>query len=435
MKIFSFLFQQRNATETSATSSAFWHELKKPDVYPMVFFCLAMIISFNSNESVWQQNVQLAQSFLQGEAYLDNRSQTFGYFQFKGKTYPDNLVDTFEVNGKHYWHQSPLPAVVFVPFVWLFGPLPLQNIFSIFISVANVYLVFALARILGIERPKDAFLVALAFVFGSAFIEVAISPNAWQFNQNAATFFTLFSFFEFFTKKRWGRIGAYSALAAGLRLQLLPIFLFFAVEFFFQEKNQKRIRNFVSLLLPMILLILFFSWYNYIRTGSVSLMTGFVNNMVGLPDQLTALRDAYGSFSLHFVPQNIYYYFLKGFTPVTELNAGGANPFHVISPYIYISRISAASLLILMPLVAFIRLNALKKPLVLRIFATTFLILLPLLFHYYSQPRYAVDFMPLLLIPTLMSIHSPFTKTKEAVLIFFVLAHFWFFFLSFKMYY
>ncbi|MBI2637473.1 MAG: DUF2079 domain-containing protein, partial [Candidatus Sungbacteria bacterium] len=285
MSMFSFLKKPIHLPRRKAGDGewqGFLSELKHPDILPIVIFSFVVIFVYNLSESVWQENVMLAESFLHGETYFDNRDHQFGYFSYKGVTYPDNLADTFEVNGKHYWHQTPLPAIAFLPFVWVFGPIPLQNYFNIFISIANLYLVYALARTLGVERPKDAFLLAAAFLLGSAFIEIAISPNVWQFNQNAATLFVLLSLYEFFTKKRWGRIGIFSALAIGLRLQLLPIILFFAGEIFFGNYQRQKIKKLVVVVAPAFLMLLFLAEYNYIRVGSVSLLTGFKNNMVGL---------------------------------------------------------------------------------------------------------------------------------------------------------
>ena len=140
-----------------------------------------------------QQFAYLAQSFLTGHLYF--------------VTFAPYWDDTSFYAGEHYWPLGPLPAVILMPWVFLFGlhvqqGLGMQQ--GYFLLTINILSLFILYRIsLKITNSRNTSLwLTFAYVFSTAYLFIALNPWSWYFAQAVATLFLLLALHEFLYQRR-----------------------------------------------------------------------------------------------------------------------------------------------------------------------------------------------------------------------------------------
>src|SRR3989338_7224534 len=81
-------------------------------------------------------------------------------------TLPPILHDSSVVNGQYYWAPGPLPAVLLMPGVAIFGLVPLQVYLNMLLLLAALVLTYLLAK-QDKFSTQDSLWLALAFTFAS----------------------------------------------------------------------------------------------------------------------------------------------------------------------------------------------------------------------------------------------------------------------------
>jgi hypothetical protein len=243
--------------------------------------------------------VYLAESLLKGHTHLT--------------TSPPTGYDLLLFNGRQYVPGGPLPALAFVPFVWLRGTpagFPDAAVTSTW-GACNVVLVYALLGRLGRwVRTSRELRVALAIAFGAGTPHwyVASLGTVWFTAQTCAVTFVCLYACEVLGRNRAWLAGLWLGLAGLARPTCWFAFPFFAVIMLTRaggrRQAQRPVREtlvFGSVLAACVGLILL---YNRSRFGSLlDFGYAYVN---GAP-ALIELQARYGSFNLHFAPRNLGY--------------------------------------------------------------------------------------------------------------------------------
>jgi hypothetical protein len=264
-----------------------------------------IVVRYDVPVAPCQQFVYLAQSFLDGRLYLP--------------AIPEGWRDTSYYLGHHYWPLGPLPAIILMPFVALFGMAVRQGYLLLIFNLLDMFLLYRIARRITRNHVSSLWL-SVAYIFGTAYLTIAIVPWSWFFAQAVATSFLLLGLHEYFYARRWGLIGLYTALCVATRIDIIlagVFFVFFIIRG--DEKKSQKIKNLAWFSVPVMVIVVSVLAYNFMRFRNI-FEAGYGLQL--LYDEQAANRG-YGLWSLIHIPANLYYFFFGGpvgvFIPGTKV--------------------------------------------------------------------------------------------------------------------
>ncbi len=255
------------------------------------------------NAATWHL---VAKAFLEGKLYLEN---------------PVSTHDLTFSNGHWFVPVPPLPALVVLPFVALFGVEKVNMVHvSILAGALNamlVYLILSKAgrlRMIPASIPGMLWLTVL-FAFGTTHWWLSVYGIFWYLNQLLTLFFTALAIlFTLYKASPW-LIGLCLGLALLSRpngFTLWPLLL--GITFFLEQQTLGAIpwkRMFTWALktaVPMAACAGALLLYNYMRFGSF-LDFGYVT--INSSTWIMEAVRRYGMFNIHFVPINFEMMFLR----------------------------------------------------------------------------------------------------------------------------
>ncbi|HBN07713.1 MAG TPA: hypothetical protein DD435_03360 [Cyanobacteria bacterium UBA8530] len=312
--------------------------------------------------------------------------------------HPSWLNELVPFQGKFFVVYPPMPAVILMPFMLLWGKGMNQALVSVILGALSVYLIYFLLYNLGFSLIKRIFF-SLFFAFGTIFWYSAQNGTSWHFAQICATTFMLFAILESQEGKRPWLMGFYLGCAALSRLPTLLAFPFFLFVLFQEKKKNKENNENIALLIAWLqfgaVLSLFmglYLLYNFLRFGS-AFNTGYSL----IPGLMQEYQYRYGFMSIHSIGRNLYALFLKSPNFVESL------------PYLQASKLGGLSILLTTPLFLWAIRARGRDALTLGCWLAVALISVPILIH--SDPggeqfgyRYAQDFYPFLFLLTMQSL-------------------------------
>lgn len=327
---------------------------------------------------------------------------------------PMNLPngDYVDFHAKQYLFFGPMPSIILIPFVFIWG----KNFPQLNLSLASLIItyvgIFALTRKFKFSR-SDSFWLANFFVFGTVLYFVGLINISAYIVQAVATAAVVLSLWEYFTKRRWLLIGTLVAAAIATRMTLLGMTVFYVLEIFRQRQKINLHRALVLFLIPIFFALSMLGLYNYKRFHS-PFETGYNMNV-------SALNKNYynwnaGFFSPIHIPANLYVLLIKTPEPVRNPNV----EFVLQFPYLKADGFGMA-IWFTSPLFIYL-LRSSKKPYTKSaLIAIAFLVLPSLLYWGIGAAqfgyRYSLDFLPLLFL-ILLSAFSKGLPTFAKVLIF-----------------
>ncbi len=223
-------------------------------------------------------------------------------------------------SDRYRWYVSfpPLPAVLLVPLVTVFGLDTLDVLFWVLVASLGPALLFVVLRFLretgrsGRSQRDDLLLTAL-FAVGSVYYFVAVQGTVWfAAHVTAVLFVCLFLL---------GSFGARRPLLAGLALGLAvasrPATLFLAPFFVLEALTAKedataihplarRLRALTHFFVPLALVGLTLMWHNEARFGDP-----FEFGHRFLQVRWRSRIETWGLFSTHYLPRNLTVFFLS----------------------------------------------------------------------------------------------------------------------------
>jgi hypothetical protein len=351
-----------------------------------------------------QQFAYLGQSFLTGHLYF--------------VTFAPYWDDTSFYAGEHYWPLGPLPAVLLMPSVFLFG-LRVHQGFGVqqgyFLLVINVLSLFILYRIsLKITNSRNTSLwLTFAYVFSTAYLFIALNPWSWYFAQAVAAFCLLLALHEFLYQKRPWLIGLYLALGVATRINLLCAGIFFAGSLLLEPgKLRDKVYALFQLMLPVAVSLLLLLLYNYLRFGNI-FEFGYHYQLIAHEPAVNREHGLWGF--VHF-PANLYYFLFKGPEPVFL-------PGSKILTYPFLQAdIWGMSILFTSPILLWGLRAPAKEPVIYLGMGTSLIMMFVILGYYgigvrqYGY-RYALDFYPFLFLMLAYVCRQRLTLPMRAIII------------------
>ena len=222
-----------------------------------------------------------------------------------GKNY--EWLELAVYNGKYYLSFPPLPSVVMLPFVLLFGEKTPSNLVSALYGIFTAMIAYKILKKAGMKRGGAVFF-AIAYVWGSNMLWLSTSGGVW-FLAQGLNMLLLTACVYFAQQKMQMAAYAMAALAVGCRPFSVCMFLPLMAYFYTADKDRPRadrIRGQIRSLIIPVFIALCYMLYNYVRFGNV---LEFGHNY--LPEFTESEK---GQFSLSYILPNLYNLLLR---PVT----------------------------------------------------------------------------------------------------------------------
>ncbi|HEY9721826.1 MAG TPA: hypothetical protein V6D47_07415 [Oscillatoriaceae cyanobacterium] len=353
--------------------------------------------------------------------------------------HPSYMNELVPFRERWYVVYPPGPALVLLPFVWMWGPAMNQGSVSILLGGINLMILYFVLRGYGLEQWKRI-LFTLLYGFGTIFWFSAQVGTAWHIAQVLGNTFLLLALLETTAGKRAWLMGLFVGCAALSRLPTLMAFPFFLA--FLLHETRRRPEALGTVLDPetahtvrfdwrepiewrryaskvfqfgalMAVPLMFYLWYNWARFGS-PFQTGYTL----IPGLLQEHQYRFGFFSLHNIGRNLYALLLSNPRLVDKF------------PFAQPCKLGGMSILLSTP--AF--LWAIKARgwdwLALGGWISVVLISVPMMLH--PDPgglefgyRYAMDFYPILLLLMLRGMGKRLTFEQGLAIALCFLVNFW----------
>ncbi|HYP40573.1 MAG TPA: hypothetical protein VEX13_09465 [Chloroflexia bacterium] len=363
----------------------------------------------------------LAEHFLRGELWVDDL--------------PAGYPDFVNWQGHKYLPFGPLPGVLLMPFAPLMdlaGTRDLAWVGHLF-TLANVFLFARVLRQIGLAGDRRRWALLL-FFGGTVYYGVSVVAATWYFAHIVVTTFLLLAISETLGKKRPVLIGLFIALAGATRftaLFALPFVLWLmwrgnnstsSPEDTPQPRKPPSLMVQYGLLLvglvgPLALLLV----YNYMRFGSF-LDSGYSHAVLTNPVLAQALQQ--GMFGLVHVPKNLFMLLVQGPVPYPSAEAPVLQfPYMQPSPW-------GMGLFFTSPALLYMFRAKLKEPLVQAAWIAVVCIMVPIITYYgvgwvQFGYRYALDFMPFLLLIAARGLPDVLTPRIRLLILASVVVNIW----------
>lgn len=240
------------------------------------------------------------------------------FLHFKVGLEPISLPrgDVAEFFDKRYLYFGPFPSILLVPFVAVLGKEFPQFIIGPICLFASFLLTFFITKKLKFNSA-DSLWVSIFIAFSTALFPIGLMPVSAGQVQAIGMVLMLLMVAEYFSKKRPLVLGIFIALAGMTRFPLYLSVVFFILVFLF---NRFTFRQLIILLIPIVLSLLLLGAYNYKRFRS-PFESGYKYNMTHSNYPLDA-NIRYGLISVKYLPSNLYSLFLKSPDPILEDGGG-----------------------------------------------------------------------------------------------------------------
>lgn len=367
---------------------------------PIILFVVTfnVYIFTSAGETEYNYFSRLSRSFINGKLYLTEN--------------PPWLNELVPVDGKYYVVYPPMPAILLLPLVSIFG-IYTQTFFSIFLGSINVVLVFLVLKRLNLS-DKTAIFISLFFGLGTNHFYLSTVGSAWFIAHIVAVFFLLVALLETFGGKRLFLIGLALGAAFWSRTPVIFTVVFFCT-FLFKKFWPINVRNFINLSLFSLgigIFVLIDGYYNFLRFGDFSPFAPY--HLIPNIDKDPVFNQ--GFMSLSFIPRHLDAILLR----VPKFFA--EPPF--IVPSLYATAIWFTSPAILLIF------KAKKNLLSFACWAaviTVFLVIITWAGVGYAQwgYRFAQDFMPFILILMAVAIGNKPSKLSYLLIVLSILLNSW----------
>jgi hypothetical protein len=275
-------------------------------------------------------------------AYFNYLADSFLHGQLHLRLLPvSSLPDLSFFNGNYYLYWPPMPAIVLMPFVAVFGVNFSDVFFTLVISAVNVGVVALLLRAANDETLIESdeltrALLVLFFAFGTVQITLAPLGRIWFTAQELGFFFVGLAYLAALRLnggKAFFVTGLLLACATLTRNHLLFTGIWPAWHLLRKswDIRPRLYSSVVLFVLPLLVLGLSFLAYNFTRFGNPMELGIRYHKMNAV---FVEEYQKYGAFHLHYVPINFFYQYIQYPFPFSEETLMGGSLF-LLSPVFF----------------------------------------------------------------------------------------------------
>lgn len=276
----------------------------------LAVFIIAFLLYWISTgfmHAYYDNFVRLAYAFTHGRLWID---------------WPGPAIEALEFNGHRYVIEGPVPALLCIPFVLIFG---LDANQALVCAIAAAIGVCATWVMLGRMRvSRDVQIWTTVFLgFGTVYWWCAAFGSLWMYAHIAGAMFALLALAEWYGRRRPWLLGVLFACLALSRFPMALAGIPFAIWLALETPKQERLRAFAQVAYGALPFFVLFMAYNYGRWHTF--------NDIGYT--MWFHQDEVGSktgspFQLQFLPGNLYSFFLlppdfTQFPPYLKLTGAG----------------------------------------------------------------------------------------------------------------
>lgn len=255
-------------------------------IWLAVAFCI-YYFSHLSHPDRYKHFVYQAKGFLQG------RLDIWGL--------PDYYLDLILWKDKIYLPNPPLPSILLMPFVAVWGEATEQLRVCMFVGAIDVLLAWVLAGRMAINGGLRIGLTIL-YGFGTVHYSATIIGTIWFYAHVVAEMGMLLALIEFFGKRRFLLIGFWMGLAFLSRQATILGSVFF-VGWLVWQRPEQWVRAFINFCVGFSPLFGFNSWFNWARFGN-PLESGYLLQNFYSSVQAPEIKK-YGFFNFAYIPKHL----------------------------------------------------------------------------------------------------------------------------------
>lgn len=351
------------------------------------------LLSYRGEGKNYNYFVLLADAFLHARLYLI--------------TNPSWLNELVNINNRFYVASPPMPAIILMPFVFLFGPSFSQPILSIIIGSLNVALCFMVIKKF-FNNENLAIWISILFGFGTIHWYHAEVGSSWYIAHIIAIFFLWLSLLSIKFSKNLFLVGLLISFAF---LSRIPAIMGILFPLIYLREKLFNIKSIILLGAGLAVGITINSLYNFLAFGS------FLNAGYSLiPNILNEPWYKYGLISFKYIPIHLQELFFS------------LPSFKDKFPYL-VPSLFAMSMFFTTPAFIFAIFANYKNRLEFAVLVTIIAIAIPNLMHGgngFTQfgYRHTLDFIPFLLILTASGINK-IKWWKKLIILISILINFW----------
>ncbi|CAA9574108.1 MAG: hypothetical protein AVDCRST_MAG18-2340 [uncultured Thermomicrobiales bacterium] len=292
--------------------------------------------------------VYLLRAALPGSLFQASRASYFNYLadvflhrSLSLRLHPSYQLDLVNYAGEQYLYWPPLPAILIMPLVALFGVGMSDLIYTAIFGAITVALVARMLALLdeinlaplSIERRG---LLVATIAFGSVLFILAPYGRVWYTSQIVGWGCVLLAIAAALKQRgRWDYFLAGLAFACAA-LTRVPLLLngvwvaYYLLQRDWGRPARWRVGAILCGIIPVLVALVLLGWYNAARFGNpLEMGTTWHNIDLSLRGDLAR----YGLFSLHYLPVNLYYHFVA--SPLDIYYRGMAGGLFWMTPVLF----------------------------------------------------------------------------------------------------
>ena len=255
----------------------------RPSILAGFLALIAIALVAHGRSSPYNNYVLLAQALLHGHTWI---------------TWPGNYIDALPFNGQYYIIEGPMPAILLLPFVAIFGTFN-QTALAIVLGAVAIGAAFELGERFGVPIRTNVWVCAF-FLAGTDLLWCAMLGDVWFIAHVCSVCFTMLALVELAGAKRGWLVALWAGCAIFSRFDLvlaLPVYAYLL-------GDRERLRSFASVLAPIAV-----AWigYNLARWGTwydIGYTAWYHQDQAGMPT---------GSpFRLQYFPYQLWSFFVQG---------------------------------------------------------------------------------------------------------------------------
>jgi hypothetical protein len=275
------------------------HSPSEKDFSLTVFFIIFLVtFSIYSLSTGWHPHpynnfVRLADAFLNGRLNLDGNLPTLEFARF---------------NGRYYVVPPPMPALIIMPIVAVFGLDTNQTLLSVLIASLNASLIYLVATAITKNRRIQLWGTAM-FVFGTIHWWVAVNGSVWMFSHTTSVTFLLLAIYFSLKGKNPLITGIWLGSAYWCRLPTILSLPFFLAMYYNPRRTESNNSSIITSL--NLKAVIYFclgvgiflglnSLYNYLRFGTATDVSYYL-----IPGVLEEPWYQKGIFDITYIPRHI----------------------------------------------------------------------------------------------------------------------------------
>lgn len=276
-------------------------------------------------------------------AYFNYLADAFLHGQFALRLLPITQYDLSHFNGHYYLYWPPMPAILLMPFVKIFGVGFSDVFFNTVLAALNVAVVAALLRAVDraglIRIPAEVrALLVFFFAFGTSHLILALFGRVWFTAQLLGILLVGLAYLAVIELKGiWAFLVTGILIGCAMLTRNHLIFTGIWPAYYLIVKNwtnQPKVYLYALVgVLPVFVMGLLFLAYNDARFNSPFEVGIRYHNMAPV---FVSDYKKYGAFNLHYLPVNFYYQYIYYPLPPKEESYMGGSLF-LLSPVFFYS--------------------------------------------------------------------------------------------------